>query len=98
MSLTGVVNSSSGFSPTFAAELRERSDEDLEKLFTLRPDLITPIPADMSSLATRACSAPSLLRALETLNQWQFQVLEVCAALRDPFTVKEVITLSDKAS
>ena len=98
MSLTGVVNSSSGFSPTFAAELRERSDEDLEKLFTLRPDLITPIPADMSSLATRACSAPSLLRALETLNQWQFQVLEVCAALRDPFTIKEVVALSDKAS
>ncbi len=36
MSLTGVVNSSSGFSPTFAAELRERSDEDLERIKELR--------------------------------------------------------------
>ena len=67
MSLTGVVNSSSGFSPTFAAELRERSDEDLEKLFTLRPDLITPIPADMSSLLPLAPALP--LAFLEPLKR-----------------------------
>ncbi|NBY50981.1 MAG: hypothetical protein EBQ55_00210, partial [Actinobacteria bacterium] len=52
----------------------------------------------MTALATRATSAPSLLRALETLNQWQFQVLEVCAALSDPFTTKEVIALSEKSA
>ena len=84
--------------PSFAQELRDRSDEDLTKLFSLRPDLITPVPADMTALSTRATSAPSLLRALETLNQWQFQVLEVCAALEDPFTSKEVVALSDKAA
>jgi hypothetical protein len=84
--------------PSFAHELRDRSDEDLTKLFSLRPDLITPVPADMTALSTRATSAPSLLRALETLNQWQFQVLEVCAALEDPFTSKEVVALSDKAA
>lgn len=98
MSLTGALNSLSGASPTFAADLRERSDEELETLFLLRPDLITPIPADITSLATRASSAPSLLRALETLNQWQFQILEICAALSDPFTMKEVVALSDKQS
>ncbi len=84
--------------PSFAQELRDRSDEDLTKLFSLRPDLITPVPADMTALSTRATSAPSLLRALETLNQWQFQVLEVCAALEDPFTSTEVVALSDKAA
>ena len=84
--------------PSFAGELRDRSDEDLLALFAARPDLITPVPADMTALATRATSAPSLLRALETLNQWQFQVLEVCAALSDPFTTKEVIALSDKSA
>jgi hypothetical protein len=52
----------------------------------------------MTALSTRATSAPSLLRALETLNQWQLQVLEVCAALEDPFTKKEVVALSDKAA
>jgi hypothetical protein len=84
--------------PSFANELRERSDDDLALLFSARPDLITPVPADMTALSTRATSAPSLLRALETLNQWQLQVLEVCAALSDPFTKKEVVALSDSAA
>lgn len=84
--------------PSFAQELRERSDEDLALLFSARPDLITPVPADMTALSTRATSAPSLLRAIESLNQWQLQVLEVCAALADPFTKKEVVELSDPAA
>ena len=98
MSMTGALDSDVNQFPSFAQELRDRSDEDLTKLFSLRPDLITPVPADMTALSTRATSAPSLLRALETLNQWQFQVLEVCAALSDPFTPKEVVALSDKAA
>ncbi|MEY2679174.1 MAG: hypothetical protein RLZZ160_252, partial [Actinomycetota bacterium] len=98
MSMTGALDSDVNQFPSFAQELRDRSDEDLTKLFSLRPDLITPVPADMTALSTRATSAPSLLRALETLNQWQFQVLEVCAALSDPFTAKEVVALSDKAA
>jgi hypothetical protein len=98
MSMTGALDSEVSAFPSFAQELRDRSDEDLIALFSLRPDLITPVPADMTALATRATSAPSLLRALETLNQWQFQVLEVCAALSDPFTTKEVIALSDKSA
>ncbi|MFM8329673.1 MAG: hypothetical protein ACKN80_05440 [Actinomycetales bacterium] len=55
--------------PTFAQELRARSDEELIQLFNLRPDLITPIPADIGALATRATSAPSLIRAIESLNR-----------------------------
>ena len=98
MSMTGALNSEVSAFPSFAQELRDRSDEDLTSLFASRPDLITPVPADMTALSTRATSAPSLLRALETLNQWQFQVLEVCAALSDPFTTKEVIALSEKSA
>jgi Helicase conserved C-terminal domain len=98
MSMTGALDSEVSAFPSFAQELRDRSDEDLTALFSLRPDLITPVPADMTALATRATSAPSLLRALETLNQWQFQVLEVCAALSDPITTKEVIALSEKSA
>jgi hypothetical protein len=98
MSVTGALDSDVNQFPSFAQELRDRSDEDLTKLFSLRPDLITPVPADMTALSTRATSAPSLLRAFETLNHWQFQVLEVCAALSDPFTPKEVVALSDKAA
>ena len=33
---------------TFADELRARSDEDLVELFKLRPDLVTPVPADFN--------------------------------------------------
>ena len=58
-----------GSSLSFADELRARSDQNLEELFRLRPDLISPVPADMASLAARATSAPSLLRAIESLNQ-----------------------------
>jgi len=98
MSMTGALDSEVSAFPSFAQELRDRSDEELTSLFASRPDLITPVPADMTALSTRATSAPSLLRALETLNQWQFQVLEVCAALSDPFTTKEVIALSEKSA
>jgi hypothetical protein len=65
-------------------------------LFTARPDLVTPVPPDMASLAVRACSAPSLARAIDSLNQWQFQVLEAAASLNEPFLEKSVVTLTEK--
>jgi hypothetical protein len=50
----------------------------------------------MASLAVRACSAPSLARAIDSLNQWQFQVLEAAASLNEPFLEKSVVTLTEK--
>jgi len=44
----------------------------------------------------RACSAPSLARAIDSLNQWQFQVLEAAASLNEPFLEKSVIALTEK--
>jgi hypothetical protein len=83
---------------TFADELRGRSDDDLVKLFELRPDLITPIPADIASLATRATSAPSLIRAIELLNRWQLNLLEACATFENAFTASDVIELTDPSA
>jgi len=81
---------------SFSDYLRSVDDAALLDLFTARPDLVTPVPPDIASLAVRACSAPSLARAIDSLNQWQFQVLEVAACLNEPFLEKSVITLTDK--
>ena len=47
---------------SFADYLRGLDDVALLSLFALRPDLISPVPPDLASLATRASSAPSLAR------------------------------------
>ena len=81
---------------SFSDYLRSVDDAALLDLFSARPDLVTPVPPDIASLAVRACSAPSLARAIDSLNQWQFQVLEATASLNEPFLEKSVITLTDK--
>jgi hypothetical protein len=81
---------------SFSDYLRSVDDAALLNLFTARPDLVTPVPPDIASLAVRACSAPSLARAIDSLNQWQFQVLEAAASLNEPFLEKSVVTLTDK--
>ncbi|NDE96468.1 MAG: hypothetical protein EB045_05080, partial [Actinobacteria bacterium] len=94
MSLADSVRSNLG--PTFADDLRTRSDEELAELFKLRPDLINPIPAHLTTLASRATSAPSLIRAIEGLNLWQLQVLEAASLFEVSFTANEVVELTVK--
>ena len=81
---------------SFSDYLRSVDDAAFLDLFTARPDLVTPVPPDIASLAVRACSAPSLARAIDSLNQWQFQVLEATASLNEPFLEKSVVTLTDR--
>ena len=81
---------------SFSDYLRSVDDAALLNLFSARPDLVTPVPPDIASLAVRACSAPSLARAIDSLNQWQFQVLEAAASVNEPFLEKNVIALTDK--
>jgi hypothetical protein len=81
---------------SFSDYLRSVDDAALINLFSARPDLITPVPPDIASLAVRACSAPSLARAIDSLNAWQFQVLEAAASVNEPFNEKSVVTLTDK--
>ena len=81
---------------SFSDYLRSIDDASFLELFTARPDLITPVPPDITSLSVRACSAPSLARAIDSLNQWQFQVLEAAGTLNEPFSVKSLVALTHK--
>lgn len=83
---------------SFSDYLRSVDDAAFLNLFSSRPDLVIPVPPDIASLAVRACSPPSLARAIDSLNKWQFQVLEAACVLNEPFTVKRVIAITDKAA
>ena len=81
---------------SFSDYLRSVDDAALISLFSARPDLVTPVPPDIASLAVRACSAPSLARAIDSLNKWQLQVLEAVVSVNEPFTGKTIASLTDK--
>ena len=83
---------------TFADELRARSDEDLAFLFQYRPDLVTPVPNDFSSLSARASSTPSLVRTLDSLNLWHYQIIEAACVLPEPFKRSELIAVTSEES
>ena len=58
-------------SPRSLAEaLRGRDDASLAVLLRSRPDLITPVPTDLTQLATRAGTRASVVRALERPKRW----------------------------
>jgi hypothetical protein len=81
---------------SFSDYLRSVDDAALISLFSARPDLVTPVPPDIASLAVRACSAPSLARAIDSLNKWQMQVLEAVVNVNEPFAEKTIASLTDK--
>lgn len=93
---TNVINES-WLSPaaSLADELRSRSDDEISHLFTARSDLATPVPNDFSTLAARATSTPSLVRALDNLNLFQYQILEAIAALEEPLKIERLIECTD---
>src|SRR3954452_10794087 len=61
---------------TFADQLRALSDEALGALIQLRPDLVVPMPSDISALAVRAQSRGSVARCLDTLDEFTLQILD----------------------
>jgi hypothetical protein len=79
---------------SFADELRARSDEAIAQLFAVRPDLLSPVPTDLSALSARANSTPSLMRALESLNKFQLEVLTSASTLNQPFSKSELLSVS----
>jgi len=79
---------------SFADELRARSDESIAHLFAVRPDLLSPVPTDLSALSARANSTPSLMRALESLNKFQLEVLTSASTLTQPFSKSELLSVS----
>ena len=83
---------------SFADYLRSLDDAALLALFENRSDLTSPVPSDIASLAVRASSIPSLVRAVDSLNRWQLQVLEAAAVLAEPFSEKELLQHTDKSA
>lgn len=79
---------------SFADELRARSDDAIAELFAVRPDLLSPVPTDLSALSARANSTPSLMRALESLNKFQLEVLTTANTLTQPFSKSELLSVS----
>ncbi|KOG31093.1 MULTISPECIES: helicase C-terminal domain-containing protein [Streptomyces] len=77
---TGTV----GAPRTLAEALRARGDDGLIALLRARPDLLNPVPNDLTQLATRAGTRGSVVRALERLDRFALQTAEALAVAPDP--------------
>ncbi|MER8031100.1 helicase C-terminal domain-containing protein [Streptomyces bauhiniae] len=71
---------------SLAEALRARDDASLAALLRDRPDLVAPVPTDLTQLATRAGTRASVLRALEHLDRFALQVAQALAVAPDPAT------------
>ena len=71
---------------TFADQLRSLPDEALGALIQLRPDLVVPVPADISALAVRAQSRNSVARCLDGLDEFTLTILDAARLSRSPDT------------
>ncbi|MFF4524217.1 helicase-associated domain-containing protein [Streptomyces bluensis] len=69
---------------SLAEALRTRDDRSLSALLRTRPDLITPVPTDLTQLATRAGTRASVVRALERLDHFALQTAQALAVAPDP--------------
>ncbi|MGW0699505.1 helicase-associated domain-containing protein [Streptomyces sp. NPDC002867] len=85
---------SGGAAPrTLAEALRARTDEELAALLRARPDLLSPVPTDVSQLATRAGTRASVVRALERLDRFALQTAEALAVAPDPAPYEILLAL-----
>ncbi|MFE6971185.1 helicase-associated domain-containing protein [Isoptericola sp. NPDC057653] len=66
---------------TFTEAVRARDDDELLALLRARPDLATPSPSTLRSLAARASSRTALERALAHADARTLQALEAVVAL-----------------
>ncbi|MEV5384250.1 helicase-associated domain-containing protein [Streptomyces sp. NPDC052721] len=78
---------------SLAEALRARDDASLAALLRSRPDLITPVPTDLTQLATRAGTRASVLRALERLDRFALQTAEALAVAPDPASYDTLLSL-----
>ncbi|MFH8339891.1 helicase-associated domain-containing protein [Streptomyces sp. AM6-12] len=78
---------------SLAEALRARDDASLAALLRSRPDLIAPVPTDLTQLATRAGTRSSVLRALERLDRFALQTAEALAVAPDPASYRALLGL-----
>jgi len=76
---------------SLADDLRNRTDAQLQFLFQQRPDLMHPVPNDVSQLATRATTNASTSSALDSLNLLELTLCEILAALPDGISLTETL-------
>ncbi|MFD5254894.1 helicase-associated domain-containing protein [Streptomyces bobili] len=78
---------------SLAEALRARDDASLAALLRARPDLVTPVPTDLTQLATRAGTRASVVRALEHLDRFTLQTAEALAVAAEPAAYEELLGL-----
>ncbi|MFD3820982.1 helicase C-terminal domain-containing protein [Streptomyces sp. NPDC058625] len=78
---------------SLAEALRARDDAGLAALLRSRPDLVTPVPTDLTQLATRAGTRASVVRALERLDRFTMQTAQALAVAADPAPYDELLGL-----
>ncbi|MFI7383430.1 helicase-associated domain-containing protein [Streptomyces sp. NPDC049813] len=69
---------------SLAEALRARDDASLARLLRARPDLLGPVPNDLTQLATRAGTRASVVRALDRLDRFTQQVAQALAVAPEP--------------
>lgn len=90
--------STAGSAPRSLAEaLRARDDAGLAALLHARPDLLSPVPGDVTQLATRAGTRASVVRALDRLDRFALQAAEALAVGPEPcpYAVLEALLTGD---
>ncbi|MEU5161285.1 helicase C-terminal domain-containing protein [Streptomyces sp. NPDC020875] len=78
---------------TLAEALRAGADTELAALLRARPDLLNPVPGDLTQLATRAGTRASVVRALERLDRFALQTAEALAVAPDPASYETLLGL-----
>ncbi|WP_398921031.1 helicase-associated domain-containing protein [Streptomyces sp. I6] len=78
---------------TLAEALRGRGDRGLAALLRARPDLLNPVPNDLTQLATRAGTRASVVRALERLDRFAQQTAQALAVAVEPTSYGTLLAL-----
>jgi hypothetical protein len=82
---------------TYAEWVRTRSDEELRAMFAERPELITPVPADLSALAARAATPAAVVRGLDRLDRFALAAAEALLVLPQPVPYDRLAAALDGA-